>query len=224
MRISATSRSSSVCDTLDAHSFRLEDPGHRDDLVAAHDERPRLAGRTRDPCVDEPVLDLLRPSGEPVAGAPGSYLKAWHVGGDPPLAPANLAVERDRRALEPDAAVLAHGREPGAEVEALRAGARGEQRVERRRLALREAAQILVCSRMQLTQPRQDLAPDQATLRVHVRRVRAEGEAVRAAVLLGLRAPEVEQRPHDAVLALRLDPLRAPAGDEPVEHGLDLVR
>src|SRR5262249_30582819 len=101
MRISATSRSSSVCDTLAAHSFRLDDPGHGDDLVAAHDQRPRLACRAGDLCVDEHVLDLLRPSGEPVAGAPGSYLKPWHVRRDPPLAPADFAVERDRRPLEP---------------------------------------------------------------------------------------------------------------------------
>src|SRR5438034_1838801 len=114
MRISATSRSSSVCDTLDAHSFRLDDSRHGDDLVAAHDERPRLAGRTGDLCVDEHVLDLLRPPGEPVAGAPGSYLKAWHVGGDPPVAPAHLAFERDRRALEPDTVVFAHRGQPAA--------------------------------------------------------------------------------------------------------------
>src|SRR5436309_15963514 len=116
MRISATSRSSSVCDTLDAHSFRLDDSRHGDDLVAAHDERPRLAGRTGDLCVDEHVLDLLRPSGEPVAGAPGSYLKAWQLGRDPPVAPADLAIECDRRPLEPDALVLAHGRQTTAEV------------------------------------------------------------------------------------------------------------
>src|SRR3954454_17250415 len=102
MRISATSRSSSVCDTLDANSFRSDDPGHGDDLVAAHDERPRLAGRTGDLCVDENVLDLLRAPGEPVAGAPRTYLKAWPVGRDPPLAPADFAVERDRRPLDPD--------------------------------------------------------------------------------------------------------------------------
>src|SRR5580765_4384225 len=142
MRISATSRSSSVCDTLDAHSFRLDDARDSDDLVAAHDERPRLAGRTGDLCVDEHVLDLLRPSGEPVAGAPGSYLKAWQVGGDPPVAPADLAVERDGRALEPDALVLAHRGQAAAEVEPLRAGRRRKQLVERRRLALREAQQV----------------------------------------------------------------------------------
>src|SRR6478672_3632796 len=134
MRISATSRSSSVCDTLDANSFRIDDPRHRDDLVAAHDERPRLAGRTGDLCVDEHVLDLLRPSGEPVTGAPGSYLKAWHVGGDPPVAPPNLALERHRCALEPDAAVLAHRRQATPQVEPLRSGRRREQLVERRGL------------------------------------------------------------------------------------------
>src|SRR5262249_61741992 len=102
MRISATSRSSSVCDTLGAHPLRLDDARDCDNLVTAHHQRPRLAGRAGDLCVDEHVLDLLRPSGEPVAGAPGSYLKPWHVGGDPPLAPADFTVKRDRRALEPD--------------------------------------------------------------------------------------------------------------------------
>src|SRR5689334_19514383 len=104
MRISATSRSSSVCvDTLRAHSFRFDDPRHRDHLVAAHHQGPRLAGRAGDLCVDEHVLDLLRPSGEPVTGAPGTYLKPWHVRGDPPLAPMDFAVERDRSPLEPHA-------------------------------------------------------------------------------------------------------------------------
>ena len=40
------------------------------------------------------------------------------------------------------------------------------------------------------------------------------------ACLLG---PEVEQRPDDAVLALRLDPAGPAARDEPIEDGLDLV-
>src|SRR6476620_444701 len=124
MRISATSRSSSVCDTLDTHSFRLDDPRHRHDLVPAHDERPRLAGRPGNLGVDEHVLDLLRSSGEPVPGTPASYLKPWHVGRDAPVAPAHLALERDRRALEPDAVVLAHCGHSPTEVEPLRAGRR----------------------------------------------------------------------------------------------------
>src|SRR5205823_5801573 len=40
---------------------------------------------------------------------------------------------------------------------------------------------------------------------------------------LGLLAPERQQRPHDAVLALGPDPRRPPARDEAVEDRLDLV-
>src|SRR5262249_36367043 len=117
MRISATSRSSSVCDTLAAHSFRLDDPRHRDDLVAAHDRRPRRASGGGHFSVAEPVWVLLRPPGERAAGAPGSYLKPWPARRDPPLPPADFAVERDRRPLEPDALVLPHGRDSAAQVE-----------------------------------------------------------------------------------------------------------
>src|SRR5439155_14975048 len=144
MRTSVTPRSSSACDTLGAHPFGLDDPGHGHDLVPAHDERPRLARGTGDLCVHEYVLDLLRSPGEPIAGAPGSYLKAWEVRGDAPLAPPDLAFERDRRLLEPDALVLAHRRQPTAEVEPLRAGGRGQQLVEGRRLSLRAPEQVAV--------------------------------------------------------------------------------
>src|SRR5215218_8895826 len=110
MRISATSRSSSVCaDTLRADSFHLDDPGHGHHLVPAHHERPRLACGTRDLRVDEHVLDLLRPSGEPIAGAPGSYLKAWQIGRDPPLPPLHFPLEGKWGLLEPDVVVFAHG-------------------------------------------------------------------------------------------------------------------
>src|SRR3954447_21270646 len=117
MRISLTPRSSSVCDTLDEHSFRLDDSGNGDHVFSAHDERPRLACGTGDLRVDEHVLDLLRSPSEPIAGAPGSYHKAWEPRRDPPLTPEHLAVECDRRALEPDAVVLAHGGQTGAEIE-----------------------------------------------------------------------------------------------------------
>src|SRR3954470_3122279 len=150
MRISATSRSSSVCDTLGSDPFRVEHSRDGDDLIAAHDERPRLAGRTGDLCVDEHVLDFLRPAGEPIAGAPRSYLKAWQLGRDPPLSPPHLAVERDGRPLEPDVVVFAHGRETTAEVEAARARRRGEQALERRWLAVRETEQVAVCPGVQL--------------------------------------------------------------------------
>src|SRR3954447_7026761 len=114
MRISLTPRSSSVCDTLDEHSFRLDDSGNGDHVVPAHDERPRLACGTGDLRVDEHVLDLLRSPGEPIAGAPGPYLKAWELRGDPPLSPAHLAVECDGSVFQPDVVVLADGGQPGA--------------------------------------------------------------------------------------------------------------
>src|SRR5947207_6313220 len=137
MRTSVTPRSNSVCaDTLDAHSFRLDDSGDRDHLVAAHDEWPRLAVGTGDFRVDEHVLNLLCSSGEPVAGTPGPYLKAWELRGDAPLAPEHLAVEGNRTVLEPDALVLAHCSDAAAQVEPLRPCGRGEQLVERRRLTL----------------------------------------------------------------------------------------
>src|SRR6266550_9400950 len=118
MRTSETPRSSSVCcDTLDAHSFRLDDARNGDHVVSAHDQRPRLAGGTGNLRVDEHVLDLLRSSGEPIAGTPGPYLKAWEVRGNPPLAPQHLTVEGNRSVLEPYALVLPNGREPSATVE-----------------------------------------------------------------------------------------------------------
>src|SRR6185437_12660854 len=133
MRISLTPRSSSVCDTLDEHSFRLDDSGNGDHVVPAHDERPRLACGTGDLRVDEHVLDLLRSPGEPIAGTPGSYLKAWELRGDPPLAPTHLAAQSDGRLLDPDTLVLAHRGQAAAEIESLRSGRRGEQLVERGR-------------------------------------------------------------------------------------------
>src|SRR2546423_6751795 len=214
MRISATSRSSSVCDTLGAHSFRLDDARHRDDLVAAHDERPRLACGQRDLCVHEHVLDLLRPSGEPVAGAPGSYLKAWHVRGDSPFAPAHLAVERERRALEPDAAVLPDGGPPAAEIEPPRARSRSEQLRERGRLVLRKPQQVALGSWMELAQARKNLVADQPALRLGVRHIGPELEPGGSTIRLGLLAPHLEQRPHDAVLPAGLYSLRRTARDE----------
>src|SRR5829696_4988584 len=116
MRTSDTPSSNSAWDTLGAYSFRLDDSWNRDDLVTAHNERPRLACRTWDLRVDEHVLDLLRPSREPVAGAPGSYLKPWELRGDAPLAPGHFTLECDRALLDPDLAVLAHDRRAAAEI------------------------------------------------------------------------------------------------------------
>src|ERR1043166_3315924 len=129
MRISLTPRSSSV-DAFDMDPFRVDDSGHHDHLVPAHDERPRLALRAGDLRVDEHVLDLLAPPGEAVARAPGPYLKASQLRFDAPSDRAHLPRERDRRGSEPDLVVLADGGEPPTEVEPLRARARGEQAVE----------------------------------------------------------------------------------------------
>src|SRR5713226_1921225 len=223
MRTSETPRSSSVCDTFDVHSFRLDDARHRDHVVPAHDERPRLACRPGDLRVDEHVLDLLRSPDEPITGAPGPYLKAWELRGNPPLPPAHLAVECDGRALEPDPVVLAHGGQAGAEVEPPRPGGRREQLVERRPLSLREPEQVALGGGMQLAQARQDLVPDETALRLAVGLVGPELEPFGTAVLLRLLAPDCEQRAHDAVLAARLDPFRNTTRDEPVQDRLDLV-
>src|ERR1051326_6567788 len=105
MRTSLTPRSSSV-DAFDMDPFRVDDSGHRDHLVAAHDERPRLALRAGGLRVDEHVLDLLAPPGEAVASAPGPYLKASQLRFDAPSAPADLPLERERRALHASLGLL----------------------------------------------------------------------------------------------------------------------
>src|SRR3954468_16902626 len=64
----------------------LDDPGHGDHVVAAHDRRPRFALRPWNFGVDEYVLNLLSPSWEPVAGSPPAYLKASHARPDQPRA------------------------------------------------------------------------------------------------------------------------------------------
>jgi hypothetical protein len=76
---------------------------------------------------------------------------------------------------------------------------------------------------MEAAERGQDLPADQATQRIVVRRVDAEREALGAAVRLSLVAPHVQERPDDAVGALRPDSRRRPARREPVEDGLDLV-
>src|ERR687883_193161 len=101
MRTSPTPRSSSVCDTRHLHAVVVDDPRNRDDLVASHDERPTFAVRARDLCVDEHVLDLPAATGEAVSGSPASYLKPWELGTDTPRPPRDLALELDRRALQP---------------------------------------------------------------------------------------------------------------------------
>src|SRR5438270_13538458 len=76
---------------------------------------------------------------------------------------------------------------------------------------------------MELAQPRQDLVADQATLRVRIRRVDTKLEPLGAAISVRLLAPDLEQRTHDAVLALRLDSARRAARDEAIQDGLHLI-
>src|SRR3954469_20401861 len=105
IRTSTTARSNSVADSVDLGM--LDDAGDGDDLVPAHHERPGLSFRARDLGVDEHVLDLLRPSGETVAGLPSSHFEAGRAGGDAPRPPAHRPVEIDGPALEPEAVVFA---------------------------------------------------------------------------------------------------------------------
>src|SRR6185437_6279417 len=100
IRTSVTARSSSVADSF--YLRMLHDAGHREDFVAAHDERPRLPLGARHLCVDEHVLDLAPPTGQPVAGLPSSHSKPSEVRANRPLAPADLAGEVDGTALEPE--------------------------------------------------------------------------------------------------------------------------
>src|SRR5579875_674141 len=118
IRTSVTARCSSSVALTD-HLGMLDDARHRDDLVSAHDERPRLALGTGHLRVDEHVLDLPPPPGEPIARPPPSHSKPFGARADAPLAPAHLARELDRPALEPETVVLAHGLHAAAEVDAL---------------------------------------------------------------------------------------------------------
>src|SRR5215831_2974852 len=131
IRTSVTARSSSVADSLDLRM--LDDAGHGHDLVAPHDEWPRLPLRAGHLRVDEHVLDLAPPTRQPVAGPPSAHSKPFELRADSPLAPPDLARQLDRPALEPEALVLAHRLHPAAEIDALRADRRCEQLGERRR-------------------------------------------------------------------------------------------
>src|SRR3954454_5482367 len=226
IRISPTPRSSSVADTMRAHSFRLDDPRHCDDLVTAHHERPAFAVGARDLCVDEHVLDLPRAAGEPVARTPPPYLKPCERGLDAPIPPRDLAAEVDRSRLEPEPVVLAHGLHAAAEVDPPRRCGCVEQLGERAGHGppLVEGAQkVLARAGMDAAEQWQHLVADQAAHGARVRRVRAPGDPPGGAVLLGLLAPQTEERADDAVLAARLDPRRRPTRDEAVEDRLDLV-
>src|SRR5690242_11900866 len=76
---------------------------------------------------------------------------------------------------------------------------------------------------MELAQPWHDLVANQPPFRVAVRGVDAEVEPCGVAVRLRLLAPDLEQRAHDPVFALRLDRARDAARDESVQDSLDLV-
>src|SRR3954471_22463750 len=104
----------------------VDDARHGDHVGAAHDERPGFTLRPRDFGIDEHVLNLLPPPCEPVAGPPRSYLKSCELGADPPLAPADLALELERPVLEPEPVVFAHRLQSPAEIDALRAHRRAE--------------------------------------------------------------------------------------------------
>src|SRR5579864_9357665 len=225
IRTSVTARSSSVADNF--HLRVLDDAGHGYDLVAANDERPRLALRARHLRVDEHVLDLAPPTCQPVAGPPSAHSKPLELRADPPLAPADLAGQLDRAVLEPQPLVLTYRLESPAEVDALRPDRRREQLGQRRRQCgarVERAQEVLVRRGMEPAQQRQDLVADQAALRVRVRGVDAELEPNIAAVRLRFLTPQRKERVDDAVLAPRGDPGRRTAGDEPVEDRLHLIR
>src|SRR3954452_10212554 len=127
IRISPTADSSSVCDTFRLHLGMLDDTWNGDDVVASHDQRPRLTLGSGNLGVDEHVLNLFPMAGEPVARPPAPYLKPWELGLDPPLAPANRTLEHNGAALEPEAVVLADELDSVAEIEAFRADRRRDQ-------------------------------------------------------------------------------------------------
>ena len=85
-------------------------------------------------------------------------------------------------------------------------------------LLVGEREQRGACARVESLQQRQNLVSDQTALRARVGRVLAVPQPVLLAVGAGLLAPEPEQRPDDAVLAPRLDPLRRARGDEAEQH------
>ena len=228
IRTSPTPRSSSVCDTVCAHPLRLDDARHRDDLVAAHDERPAVTVGARDLGVDEHVLHLLRAAGEPVAGPPPPYSKAWQPRFDAPRLPRRPGRSRSTRPrLEPQPVVLAHRLHAAAEVDALRADRR--RRAARRAPAASSAARRARAGRSRAPRDGSARAAAATSSRIRPRSVSAFDEslapleAALAAVRLGLLAPDAEERPDDAVLAPDLDALRRPARGEPVEDRLDLV-
>ena len=202
----------------------IGDPRNGDDLVPGDDDRPRVAGVARHLRVDEEVLHLLPPTGEPVSGAARADDEPRSRALDPPRAEAHAA-------LEADVVVLAHGTQPAAEVGGLRAVARREELGERPLEPSREPRALLGQREEVLLGARDGAvggaggSPCRMSPRfvLGVRGVDPVLEAVLLAVALRVLSPDLQQRPNDAVLALRLDALRAARGHEAVEDGLDLI-
>ena len=204
-------------------------PGHGDHVVAAHDERPRFALRSGDLRVDEHVLDLLLPPGEPVAGPPASYLKPFELGADAPLAPADLAVEVDRPALEPEPVVLAHrldgrrrGRRASSPTGDASSSASAGGSVSRRSSARRMFASAAGWRRRR---------SGRISSRIRPRFVSALLESIAERQPCGLGSTSTVSSRQTASSGRTTpsarrgaDPGRAAARDEPVEDRLDLVR
>ena len=93
----------------------------------------------------------------------------------------------------------------------------------RRGVSRSESEQVGVGARVETAEQREQLVADQPPLRIRVGRVDAHRQAALAAVVLGLLAGDVEQRPHHAVLAAHLDATSGSARDDPVQHRLDLI-
>ena len=219
IRTSPTPRSSSVC--AHAHASSLPAASTIPGTATTSSPRTTSGHASRS---DRGILAstntswifLLRPASRSPGRQPRT-LRPASVGFDRHGAPADLALERDRRVLEPDAVVLAHGGDAAAEVEARRAV--GRRRAARRapaeRSAVGQAEQVPVGGRVELARSsgRISLA-DQAALRVRVGRVDAEGEALGAAVRLAsprarARAAAGRRRPRGASLIRPGAPLAA---------------
>ena len=161
--------------------------------------------------VDEHVLQLLAPPGEPIARPPGRTSRPGSVATRSSTAPqrtgpcSRLSSSYSRTARIPpprSACLRAVARSRAARGACARAS-RGRRAARRPR----EREHVLARPRdASSAQQRQDLVADQAPLRVRVRAVaRGTASPSRGAVGLGLLAPEREQRADDAVLAPRLD-------------------
>ena len=204
----------------------VRDPGHGHDLVAAHDERPcRLAaprGTLASTSSPAPSCGALR-AGRPAASARTSSPRSAR--GELSTGPRSTRTARARACrTRARRGRRRRGRPPSS----LRGSrAESELRLELpgqvRALRGEPRAGSARAPGWSALEQRQDLGADEAAHGVGVRRVGPELEPLGAAVGLGLLAPERQQRTDDAVLAVRLDPLRRAAGDEPVEDGLDLV-